>query len=207
MAFDRTVDEKAASSFYDHAVRSLHELFVERFDLTMTELEDNAFLIHKYGAKEGERLIRLKADEILPGDFVTNLFVKDEVYIGKTPENFKPRMIWSVNKKIKALYGARFNKLAKLMSAYFHSESQLFYVSGATPDQVGKHGCFLSMAGELTESDVSSWDGSMLDVMARVEVYFIRNFVTGIAADDILLEHWSDVRGRKDGFSISMNQM
>ncbi len=206
MAFDREVNEEIEDEFLAFSKKLLREIFGNHvFDVTTTREQDLEYLRKKYGQKSLPRLTELYDKGVIDHSLVYNLFVKDEVYVGKTPEDFKPRMIWSVPDPVKAKFGNQFKQLSKQMARYFNADNHCYYTSGSTPDKLGKKFERMLIEGMLVESDVSSWDGSMLASMGRLEVYFLETYTRGWNHGfDRLKKNWCNLKGRMGSLEVTL---
>nr|QDH87981.1 MAG: RNA-dependent RNA polymerase [Riboviria sp.] len=155
------------------------------------EEEREKKLSAKYGEKKASRMMKLLYNVLSLKDLVYTLFVKAEIYMGKNLDTVKPRMIWSCPETLLAKFSAEFGWLGKQLASYFSGDTDFYYCSGATPDDVGKFGAYMAGLPYLYESDVSNWDGSLAAIMLQVERYFLENNVVGMPEDfKFLMEHW-----------------
>lgn len=94
-----------ACDYFDNLLREYP--FVYEFG------ELRPFLVMKYGETKGSRLYtQFMESELTIKDFECLLFVKKEAYLGKNPDNFKPRMIWANSELVVAMYSFFFNQMS-----------------------------------------------------------------------------------------------
>lgn len=193
MAAEREVNDTELGNFIKFAKKVIDDM--DEFDVSDAIPEE--FLVNQYGQRRGNELLKLVDEEIEPENLPPyGMFVKGEVYMGKTPENFKPRMIWSCPDIMIAKFGAHFHKLSKLLSKRWNENSNVFYVNGSQPDIVGEYGYSMFQRPFVVESDVSNWDGSMLKEVLLLEKYFLENKVIGMPDElESLFPSWGENRG------------
>lgn len=207
MGFKRDVDDDYLEGFIKFAKSYIDNL--PTFELDHISDEENlSFLSKKYGAKVAANMIK-NADRVLTlQDLVYGAFVKKETYAGKNPETFKPRMIWNCPPIIIAKFGAYFDKLSKCMTKLFNSDSDIFYANCTSPQEVGRFGEKMTELPFLYESDVSSWDGSMLRAIIQLEKYFLETKVIGMPEEfAFMLKNWgiNKARSSTGGVEVSMD--
>jgi len=195
MLFDRTIDDKAMDDLIKYACGIIDTM--DEFDVS--DVDVYAFLKSQYGTRRADELFGMIDEEVDASSLVYKIFVKGEYYVGKGDEDFKPRMIWSCPDIIIAVFGAYFHKLGKEMCKRFSKFDNLYYVSGATPDEVGAYAArMFEECGQVLESDVSNWDGSMNADILKIEKYFLENKVVGFPEDiKVLFDNW----GKNSGVS------
>lgn len=105
----------------------------------------------------------------------SSMFVKDEAYVGKTRDNFKPRKIECRTDEYLARLGPWFWKLSKIIKRKL--PHKYYYTSGATAKELGDW--FASTEDTFAvEIDYSNWDGSMTPWDIQNEIWFLENIVT-----------------------------
>ncbi len=167
------------------------------FELPAFTPEQNlTFLQDTYGNKKGLRYFQLADEELTSEHLQCDMFVKNEVYLGKTPQDFKPRMIFARHPIIIAKFGIYFNYLGKLLKQHFNSDNDIYYTASSTPSSLGVY--FDRMNSNYPfryESDVSSWDGALSPDMIDIELIFLNNRVVGMPSElEYLKKNWKQTK-------------
>lgn len=167
-------------------------------DFDLTEVEDRfVWACKQYGSKRAERMrAEFESCELDERDIWASLFVKGEVYLGKTDENFKARMIWSRTDLFLYTYGPYFHALGKLLKKYFSKYSDNYYVSGGSALDWGQFGMKINDMKHIIESDASNWDGTMGPWDLELEKYFLETKVHGMPEMKFLMNQWFKVWGK-----------
>lgn len=199
MLFERHPDEEKLGDFQRFARRLIDELPSMQINEDDEEVEKH--LVSTYGQRRAAELMRIRHDDLVDKDFDCDIFVKKELYLGKTSDDFKPRQIWCRKDIILAKFSYLFSKVGKHLKHLFNGE-HAWYVSGAKPSDVGAFGQMMDNDYDyLIEGDVSNWDGSMLHEFLDLELYFLDKCIDSNNPDlEILKSHWFDMRGySRDG--------
>lgn len=104
-------------------------------------------------------------------------FVKDETYVAKDADSFKPRLIQARHDEVLSRVGPLFYMISKFFVALFSITSMYFYTSGASASELAAYAEGLYAKGHVYEMDVSNWDGSMGPFILSLELWFVRNIV------------------------------
>lgn len=185
-------EDGAWRDFWQHSLLLLDDLP----DIELAQFDNLKFLCSQYGDKKGRRLFEL-ADHVLEGkDARCSAFVKKEVYMGKNPEDFKPRMIWNRSEKIVAKFSGYFHQMGKKLKDVLWDRN-ILYATSVTPDEIGDFVQHMFSYPHVTESDVSNWDGSLGRFMLALELWFLQNKVLGLPDEvDFLFTHWFDMKAQ-----------
>jgi len=187
-------DLTVQNDFYKFAIK-----VIDKWDIFQIDPQDQDridFLHSKYGQKKSQRLETFIDAPHEEKDFDYELFIKNEAYVGKTSEDIKPRMIWSAPEPVIAKYSYEFYLLGKAFKQRFGFNSNVFYTSSTTPDEVGEYmASFFENKAYVVESDVSSWDGSVSETMLLVGKYFFETKVVGMQDIGELLNHITVIKG------------
>jgi hypothetical protein len=193
MAFDREFDIEELSKFQQFCL----SVWSGWANIVLKPKSQEDFLNSQYSTKKAERINALTDVELNEKDVDSSLFTKGEIYLGKNPDNYKARMIWSRALKLIAHYGRYFHSFGKELGKKLNNNSNCYYISGATPVDVGNYAAEMMNYPFLYEMDVSNWDGSMLGEILWLERWFLMNKVEGFPEDiDWLFNHWFDVKGK-----------
>jgi len=198
--FDREIDKEVESDFEQYAKKLIDDL--NPFEIEpVTKDETLLFLQQQYGNKMADDFISYYEDELTDHDFDITYFTKNESYVGKDETDFKPRMIGSYKPIIIAKFGLQFHRLGKLMKQRFNKNTHAYYCSSATPDEVGSYASMLAQDfNTLFEFDISNFDGSLSEVMLRLEYYFITTKVFGWSPEFTeMLRRWYERHGYSKG--------
>jgi hypothetical protein len=188
------------------------QLIDEMPDFEYKEMDDEeiySLFTSKYGTRRAQRLMDMRNDDLTRRDERCNLFVKDELYLGKLPNTFKPRMIWSPSDLIIAKFSPFFHQLSKHLSRVYNVDNNVLYASGITPSDLGtwvEEKC--AQFPIITESDVSNWDGSIGPTMLSLEEYFLNTKVHGGPDLGELSRRWRNMDGihfGSDGPDLRLN--
>jgi hypothetical protein len=115
-------------------------------------------------AKQKKRVIAwesLKTQDLGPEDFIRNQFVKRELTMkgGPEPEDFDPRSIQGNSDRLAVSYGPFCSKLSKKVAEKWNKDHRIYYVSGATAEDVGEwRKQFHDYPVTLLECDMSRFD-------------------------------------------------
>lgn len=92
----------------------------------------------------------------------TKAFVKREFIVGKTEDEFKPRLISGMSDEFLALTGPEFYAYDKIKNRQFYNkDSRIYITSGATREEVGEYHSNAINDGYIpVENDFSLFDGS-----------------------------------------------
>lgn len=186
-------DKTAIRDFIKHSKRLIDKL--PNISIAHpTDNENAAHLVSKYGTKRGAVLAELAHEPLTLKDLVCEAFVKKEMYAGKTKDTMKPRMITNRSQKIIAKFSYFFSRLGKELCNIFDKNSDVYYSSGATPQDIGD---FVSgrlyNRSHVFESDVSNWDGSLCNETLELEKYFLMTKAGVLPADfELMLKHWTE---------------
>lgn len=202
--FDRTIDEAYSEEFKEYGRRFIEAL--PRFDIgPISDEECLSWLKSQYGEKRGARIFEERDELLDTSDVNCEAFVKAEVYLGKTEENFKPRMIWKRSDKMLAKFGVYFNRLSQKLSDFFNLNNNFYYATKCTPEDVGKFAQKIFDENPYQyEADVSNWDGSITSHMLWLELQFLKTKVDMISTNAVdenwLYKHWKIMGAHsKDG--------
>ncbi len=203
MAYDRPFDPVSVANFKSFAMKRLKEMddVILPLDIDIEE-----FLVRQYGPKRAQSLIPLIDSELTQHDTYSSLFVKPECY-PKEVENFKPRMIFSRSDAIVAKFGAYFYKIGQELGTRFSKDASIFYTSKSRPDDLGYFAERMDdFSNVILESDVSGWDGSLLEHFLELELWFLKNKVKGMPEEvQFLYNNWYNVRGKADGLDVHLS--
>jgi hypothetical protein len=180
--------------FESFAKSMIHDMF----DFTDLEKNDRyEYLRTQYGRKKADRLMEMVGvpfDTKLHGD--CGLFIKNELYMGKTPDNYKPRMIWGRD----VWYVANFGHFFQAVGARIKHVLEKFnchYSSKMMPSEVGLVGANINQRDTIFECDVSNWDGSYGEHFIQMEKYFLDQFIGSTNHTyESMLDDWSRVSGK-----------
>lgn len=136
-------------------------------------------------------------------NWIANIFVKTEAYVGKTWSNFKPRIIQCRSSSLQLFIGPFFYSAYKFISRTFSSAGgKNIYAVSLNALELGQVAS--SMQGDLYEADASNWDGSVTNTFLKVEKWFIR-FILPYRPHWIeqLLSKWEKTVGASQGVRYS----
>lgn len=176
-------------------------------EMDVSGVDNSLYVLSHYGSIMGASILEQAKSPLEAADFVFGLFTKGEAYVGKSAEDWKPRMIWSCPWKIIGKFSGYFNYLGKLIREWFKS-LEMCYASGTSPIEVGSM-CQLMQAKFpfICEGDVKNWDGSLSEIMLFIEQYFMSTKVKGMPDGfDVLVTNWTTVHGKnsKGNFEVEM---
>lgn len=165
---------------------------------------------------DAEWLVHLKpsrmrkiVDTLMPErlkDFVpVDIFVKLEAYIGKTCENFKPRIIQGRRLAYQKVVGSYFYSIGKWLGTVFvEANGNWIYDSGLSAITLGRLAQRCFGYKHVYELDVSNWDGSVGDFMLRFEKWFVEQAPDKHPLWAEIKQFWSVMEGvGKDGVSYN----
>lgn len=185
-------DDGAWREFWQYSLMLLEDLP----DIMLEQFDNLKFLTSQYGAKKGRRLFELSNHDFEDRDARCSAFVKKEVYMGKNPDDFKPRMIWNRSEKIVAKFSGYFHQMGKKLKTAL-GERNILYATSVTPDEIGAFVEQMFSYPHVSESDVSNWDGSLGRFMLALELWFLQNKVEGLPDEvDFLFTHWFDMKAQ-----------
>lgn len=191
--FDRNVDKEAARNFRDFAIEMLSQLP----DIDIGTPNPEALFRAKYGVKKAEHLLSLINEPLTEKDIWSELFVKGEVYLGKTEDTYKSRMIWNRSLKFLAHHLPACDQVSHGLAKIFNKHTNFYYTSGATVADISNYADKITLWPHIVEMDVSNFDGSVLNEMLEVEKWFLQNKVTGYWPDkEWFIENHDKVWGR-----------
>lgn len=132
--------------------------------------------VHHLGGKRMNMLINEPEATMLSKYVPVDIFVKLEAYLGKTPTNFKPRIIQGRQLAYQNVVGPFFYSVSKWLASVFHpSRSNLIYDNGIDARDLGEIASRCFKYKNVFEIDVSNWDGSLAPAWLRFEIWFIEN--------------------------------
>lgn len=154
----------------------------------------------------GRRATMLREDDHNPfsnRNWIANIFVKCEAYVGKTWRSFKPRIIQCRASSLQIVIGSFFYSVYKFVARSFSSVSgKNVYATTCNALELG----FIvsNMQGDKYEADASNWDGSVTKLFLEVEKFFI---ATILPYQPIwmgkLMESWLNTCGSSQGVKYS----
>lgn len=206
MAKERKFDECVCDELDEHATHVFEHIpFFEYVPPTREELYK--FFQQQYGTKRADRLILLVDSEPTSRDLECGIFVKKEVYVGKTKTNYKPRMIWSRSEVVIALYSHFFYHLSKHLKIVFDGSGNILYASGVTPEKLGDFCGNMEAYDMKCEADASNWDGSIILRLANIEIRFLlekTNCMTTVNHMKWLIDNWCKLMARNSTGSLTV---
>jgi len=193
MSGEHPVDKAVEAAFYKYAI----EMIDQMEDIYLEPYDRQEFLKKAYPGAKGDTLYEASKEVLQKKHLVCTLFSKDEAYIGKTPENFKPRMIWSRNDVVVGKFAGDFRQIGESLKRQFNRSSSVYYTCSSSPWHVGMYAKTMDTRYTTKrEADISSMDGSLTDVFMRLERYFMDNKVYGRNEEmDFLITHWRYTKG------------
>lgn len=198
MAFHREIDQDEWSNFRNFFMKEA----ISWGKLTLSPQEPRDFIVKQWPGARGKAIVKYVDEDMEDEDRWCDIFVKGEVYLGKTEGNYKPRMIWSRSLRFLAVYGSYFNSVTEELKKILSFGSNKLYVAGCTPDQVGKFGSAFDAYTNIFECDVSNWDGSMHKGFLELETWFIENCLSELPPQwPWLKRNWYKVWGRGQGLT------
>lgn len=130
--------------------------------------------------------------------YMVDIFVKMEAYLGKTADNFKPRIIQGRTLEYQNIVGPFFYSVSKWLGTVFNqSNCHLIYDAGIDARQLGDIAVTMfSKFKYVYEIDVSNWDGSLAPGWLIFEIWFIENCLPCLPPRwREIKRHWRDVSG------------
>jgi hypothetical protein len=192
MLFDRGFDPTLLREFEHFGRKFIDDMPEVHLDPGFDVL---SHLQSTYGVKKGDRLMNLRGN-LRDKDAWSELFVKGELYLDKTPDDFKPRMIWNRSENVIAEFSHVFKQIGNDLKKTFNGRSPNFYACSTTPDLVGKYVEHIMESPFVVKGDVSNWDGSMLKTMLDLELYYLDKKIFNKPENfQWLVENWHKVRG------------
>ncbi len=180
MGFSPTPGQERA---LDEVIDVMHELDKEFGVIQINDTGFQQFLRSQYGPKRFDDLMELRDSTIEARDYTTSMHIKNEIYVGKEYDNFRPRMIWGVNEKFTAKYGNLVHKITEHMKDKWHVNHHNYFVCGATPDQLGE---FVDRESKkhkyMVMWDSSAFSGHLYQKIVREENSFFGN-IDGMPSD------------------------
>jgi hypothetical protein len=154
----------------------------------------------RYGESKTLRLWKLRGEPLTGKDAVATLIMKTEAYF-KDDDSLRERMIWSRSEKFLSKFLVHFARVGCELKKIMNVNSNVYYAAGGTPWEWGSFAD--KLYGHICESDVSGWDGSMNNLMLKLELWFTKNVVEGLPDNEdwqFLFKNWDNVSGQsKDG--------
>jgi len=194
-----SVDKKAMADFSRH-----FKNMVSTWSIDVSDREPlRDFLFRKYPKKKAEQFLMAAEEPLDESDAWSTIFVKGEAYLGKTPENYKPRMIWNRSPRIMR-FGPQMSALSKGLAKYLNFHARAWYCNGAHPADVGEYAMRIAENAHILEMDVSNWDGSLCEEILELEKWFLQNKCHGWSDDiEFLFDNWTNVWGRSNNRSVT----
>jgi hypothetical protein len=188
--FDRTIDTVVERDFVDSSKIFLHNK--KQFGVFPTIGKDE-WLEHLTGPRR--RLL----EESLPiskmiSEIPVDIFVKNEIYVGKTPDAFKPRIIMGRRAPLQYAIGEYFFAMSKFVASMF-KEGNFLYDNGFDACKLGHLALRCFEYKHVYEVDVSNFDGSVSNQMLLLERWFVSTFPDRPAEVNQMLQHWTKVSG------------
>lgn len=132
-----------------------------------------------------------------------NIFVKAEAYVGKTWDNFKPRIIQCRASGLQMAIGPFFYSLYKFVARTF-SKGKYLYSVNFNALELGEIAYLMFSDGVVVMSDVSNFDGSVSKVMLQLEVWFLLSIVPYLPPFmNNLITLWFKTTGSSKGVKYS----
>lgn len=181
--------------------RFAKKLLLERLQtISVTEDSFQSWVTGRYSQGRIDELWEGRRAPLGPDGLVSVLFVKQEPYLGKTKADYKPRMIFNRKPEVVGKFGPWFHNFSKQLALKLNKDSDCYYVSGATPEDVGSYAQRMDQKYPyIYELDVSSWDGSLSRQMLLLEKWVLETLVEGSPTHEadyqFLLENWTSVNG------------
>jgi len=182
MAFEREVDGAEWKKFEEFAKAELLSWKSKIDPLDLRPIEEVA--AQQWPSSRAEEVLKAGREYLDDRDYVCELFVKGEAYLGKTPETYKPRMIWSRSLKFLYNFAPYFSAANKVIKTLLDGHEGTLYTSGSDPTKVGIFAQDMDVYSTIYEADVSNWDGSLHKGFLELEVFFIENVL------DVLPQNW-----------------
>jgi len=125
----------------------------------------------------------------------TKLFVKLELYLGKTPTTWKPRPIQGRELEFQRLIGPYFHSMSNWFGSVLHKFSRNIYDKNLTATELGQKAREYFGKGRVFEADVSNFDGSLHPAWREFERWFIENICPQLPPWwDLLRKEWTTNR-------------
>jgi hypothetical protein len=180
MSTPDTSDPVYVAEYVDYAkklIDQMPEIHLPAF--TREEVEQH--LIDTYGEKRARATYIPELDnEMTDKDFEHTLVAKNEIYLGKTKETLKPRVIWSCKPIVIAKLGIYWKYASKEMAKFYANHTNILYVTGQTPDEVGQYAQVAqAKTNHQSANDSTSWDGTVRKHQMDVEEYRERTKIFG----------------------------
>jgi hypothetical protein len=149
---------------------------------------EEEFIRSHYPPKQAMEMIECLERPCERDDFISSMFVKREVYVGKfdngsvDPDqpDFKPRVIISKKRRALARFTHAYHQVEKAFKMRFPQYSTICYSGAVTPASVGAHVEWMdSLPGEWYEGDHDDYDSSQAKAMVQLEGYYLMTKVTG----------------------------
>lgn len=172
--------------------------------MKMYSLDD---CVERIGGKRGRAIMEAEPNCRIDRDSaMIDSFVKREIYVGKHPNNFKPRMINGRRLPFLRRVMALMYSICKSIESSFSSDDMVTIDSGLSATVVGLLAEKCSCYKFLLESDVSNWDGSLGSFFRILEMEIFDAAPIHVEWIKEVKEVWqnTDVRG-KNGFKARLN--
>lgn len=145
------------------------------------------------------RLLESAIATMAPKAMESMLFVKKEAYLGKTPDDFKPRIIQGLNPDWQVIVGHLFDNINRRIKGAFTVHNPLTVDCGLTATELGWKFEQIISAPHLYEIDVSNWDGSLAAEWFEFERYVFELLTPDPLTREFISKHWGLVRGGGKG--------
>nr|WPR18169.1 MAG: capsid protein [Chemarfal virus 152] len=190
--FSRLVDRRSVTSLIDDFKNWSLQLKHGRWVLYSYD----EWVLHLPG-KRGSLLLSEPYSHNLRSQVPVDIFVKLEAYMGKTPGDFKPRIIQGRRLGYQNLVGPFFYSVSKWLATVFDGSDGLHYDAGIDAVELGSIATrFFGQKKNVFEIDVSNWDGSLVPELLQFEIWFIENCVPDtLDRWTELKKHWCNVSG------------
>jgi len=177
MSVDTPVCPITLGEYRDFAVKALKQLpkiVVPEF----SEQQHMEHFVAQYGQRRAAEIMTFRGCELGPEEVRGSMFPKNEAYVGKTPGNFKPRMIFSRHPAMLAHFALPLHYVGNQLKNMFNKNSNCYYSNSASPDDVGQ---FCQLASNthpyIVEQDDSNFDGTCFETQQDLEDYFFTHCV------------------------------
>lgn len=181
-----------------------HQTIIPRLTGPFAEYSEEEWIDH-LPPKRKKILKEALPSPHLIDDADIDIFVKQEAYIGKTRENFKPRLILGRRPEFSKAVGPWLYGLAKWINTSFDEYSPSVNDSGFDALRLGEIAQECRRYKYLVESDVSNWDGTFSKLFRELEIDAIKKcpFIPENILNQ-LVRVWKTTRCiGKNGFSFT----
>lgn len=197
--FDRQRDPEVLNRWLDSACT-----WFATFKGQWRRYTDEEWLSHL--AAPRARMLKNSLPSNLQSSHEVDLFVKKELYVGKSSQEMKPRIIQGRQLSYQMAVGSYFYSVSKYLASCFQfPATQWIYDNGLDALQLGDFASRMFAGYKYVyEIDVSNWDGSLDRVMLRFEKFILRHMPEQYSDLKDLLHKWSTVSGSgKQGLRYS----